>query len=199
MGFLSDVAVLLIQIIFGFVILAIMLRVLLQTVRADFHNPISQIIYRLTNPLIAPFQFMPRFRSVDLSSITLMFLLQYVMLILLNLVMGSSPLLVINLVKAPFGLVSLLLNIYLFSIIVMVIVSWIQPAGSYNPIVALINQIIRPIMEPVRRRMPPMGGLDLSPMVVILLIMIAKLAVNHLSYNILSSMGAAVPMRIGAH
>lgn len=197
MGFFSDVGALLIQIIFGFVILAIMLRYLLQAVHADFHNPIAQIIYRLTNPIIAPFQFMPRFRSVDLSSILLMFLLQYVMLILLNLVTGSSPLLVINLVKAPFDLMHLLLNIYLFSIIVMVVVSWIQP-GSYNPIVALINQIIHPIMEPVRRRIPPLGGLDLSPMVVIILIMIAKLAVSHLSYNILSSMGAAVPMRITA-
>ncbi|VAW79651.1 Integral membrane protein YggT, involved in response to extracytoplasmic stress (osmotic shock) [hydrothermal vent metagenome] len=192
MGYFSQAGSLLTSVIFGILILIVMLRLLMQAVRADFHNPLSQGIYRLTNPMIVPFRkFVPAYRSVDLPTIVLLLLLQYLMLTLLNLISGAELQLLRNFVEAPFGLFNLLLNIYLFSILIMVIVSWIQPGGGYNPVLGLINQIIHPIMLPIKKRIATAGGFDISPMVAIILITLVKMAIPFLYIAVIKTFGFA--------
>ncbi len=181
MGYFSQAGSLLINVILGILILIVMLRLLMQIVRADFHNPLSQGIYRLTNPMIDHFRkIIPTYQSIDLPTIVLLLLLQYLMLTLLNLISGADLLILRNFIETPFGLFNLLLNIYLFSILIMVIVSWIQPGGGYNPVLGLINQIIQPIMLPIKKRISPAGGFDLSPMIAIILITLVKMAIPFL-------------------
>lgn len=173
---LVQIAQLLITFASSIYITIVMVRFLLQLVRADFHNPLSQFIVTATSPILMPLRkIIPGFFGVDMSCIVLALALQILTLELLSLVLGRgfAPLLPVFLYSIQ-ELIILLLNIYLFSFIVIVIVSWIAPNG-HNPAVALLTSITEPVLRPIRNVLPPMGGLDFSIMAAILLIYILKI------------------------
>jgi len=72
------------------------------------------------------------------------------------------------------SMVIILLNFYMFCIFISVIMSWIAQ-GHYNPFADLLRQITEPVMAPARRLLPPMGGMDFSPIIVLLLISTIKI------------------------
>ncbi len=167
-GYLANPIVFLIQTLFGLYITIVMLRFLLQLVRADFYNPVSQFIVKVTTPALRPLRrFIPGLGGIDLSSLILAWILKSAELTLIIWVSGvtispaASPLWAIS------ALVSLTINIFLFAILIQVIVSWISP-GNYNPIIGLIQKLTDPIMRPAQRLLPPIAGIDLSPMLVII-------------------------------
>ncbi len=174
-GYLTNPLVFLIQILFGAYILAVMLRFLLQLVRADFYNPISQFIVKITTPVLRPIRrIVPGLGGIDFSSLLLMWLLQAfeLMLIIWITALPVSPWLAFG--WAIPQLVDLLINVFLFSILIQVILSWVNP-GGYNPAIGLLHAITDPLLRPVRRMLPPMGGLDLSPMVVMVGLVLLKM------------------------
>jgi YggT family protein len=167
-SYLANPIVFLIQTLFGLYIMVVMLRFLLQLVRADFYNPISQFIVKITTPALRPLRrFIPGLGGIDLSALVLAWILKSAELALVTVVSGmpispaASPLWAIP------GLVGMTINIFLFSILVQVIVSWVNP-GSYNPIIGLVQKLTDPIMRPAKRMLPPIAGIDLSPMLVII-------------------------------
>ena len=174
-NYLSNPAEFLIDTLFGLYILTVMLRFLLAWVHADFYNPISQFLVKVTSPLLLPLRrIFPSFGKIDTSSIVLMFALQILSLTLILLLRGS-PLNPATLLIWSFAeLLSLLLNIFLFSIFVQVIISWVNP-GSHNPITSLLYSITEPIMAPCRKLIPPVSGMDLSPLVALIGIQVAKM------------------------
>ncbi|MEJ2575907.1 MAG: YggT family protein [Gammaproteobacteria bacterium] len=173
--YLSDPLVFLIQVVFGVYTLLVVLRFLLQLVRADFYNPLSQFIVKATTPALKPLRrVIPGVGGVDLSSLLLAWLLKTVEFLLIYLVKGFGFLLLPSLVVAIPELVTLVINIFLFGILILVILSWVAPGGG-NPAVLLLYQLTGPLLEPVRRRMPEMGGLDLSPMVVMVGLVLLKM------------------------
>ena len=151
-------------------LLIIVLRFLLQLVRADFYNPVSQTIVKLTNPALIPLRrIIPGFGGLDVASLVLAFSAQYLLLILVATVgFGTTSLPWIAMFGwALVGLLKLVFGIYFWGMLIMVIASWVAP-NSYNPVLTLINQLLDPVMRPIRRMMPDLGGLDLSPLVLIL-------------------------------
>jgi YggT family protein len=184
-GYFSEAGTFLIDVIFGFFILMVMLRFLLQTVRADFYNPISQFIVKLTDPMLRPLRrVIPGLAGIDMASIVLMLALKLVSLILMSLVSGVPLHIPLLLILSITGLIKLSLYILIFSIIIIAIASWIAP-GNYNPVLILLNQITEPVMRPVRRRLPPMSGLDLSPMIALLLLYLIVMAVPYLEHSMI--------------
>lgn len=179
-GYLAAPVIFLIDTLFGLYILVIMLRFLLQTARADFYNPISQFIVKVTNPVLRPLRrIIPGWGGIDNASLVLLFSIQCIALLLLGLISGAfseglsiSGLLVATITK----LVSLLLYVYLFGIFILALLSWINP-GSYNPVAAVIASLTEPLMRPARRMIKPIGGMDLSPMAVILVIYVARMLI----------------------
>ncbi len=174
-GYFSDALVFLIQILFGAYILAVMLRFLLQLVRADFYNPISQFIVKITTPVLRPIRrIIPGLGGIDFASLLLMWLLQAIELMLIIWIKGTadSPWLAFG--WAIPQLVDLLINVFLFSILIQVVLSWVNP-GGYNPAIGLLHAITDPLLRPARRLIPPMGGLDLSPMVVMVGLVLLKM------------------------
>ncbi len=158
----------LLQTLFGLYILVVMLRFLMQMVRADFYNPLSQFIVKVTNPPLRPLRrIIPGLGGIDLASVVLMLLLQMVELYLIGMLRGAlfAPLGVF--LMAAVELLSLALNVYLFAIIIQVIISWINP-GVYNPVTAVLHALTDPLMRPARRMIPPISGLDLSPLLVLI-------------------------------
>lgn len=175
---LVQIAELLITFASSIYITIVIVRFILQLVRADFYNPLSQFIVSATNPLLMPLRkVVPGFFGIDIASIILALLLQMATMTLLMLVKsnGLPPILPL-LAYSAYELVSLVLNIYLFSLIVIVIVSWIAP-GGHNPAVALLSSITEPLLRPIRNTLPSTGGLDFSVMVALLIIYILKILI----------------------
>ncbi len=159
-------------------LLALLLRFLLQTVRADFLNPISQFLVKATAPVLNPVRrFVPGLWGIDLAAILLMFIIQVAGLYLIfYIAFGQAAPLGPLAVEAVGRLLGLLLNLYTVLIIIGVIVSWVNPMASH-PGLHLLHQLIDPIMRPIRSFMPDMGGLDLSPMVALILIHVVRMMV----------------------
>ena len=170
-GALGDALNFLIRTLFDLYIIVVALRFLLQWVRADFYNPLSQFLVRATNPLLRPLRrIIPGYGGIDFASVILMLLLKAAEISILGLVAAGR-------IPAPLGLLvlslaevlRLLIYIFMFAIIIQVVLSWVNP-GAYNPATVLIYRLTEPLLEPARRLIPPMGGLDFSPLVVLILL-----------------------------
>ncbi len=167
---MSQVGLLLLNSIGSLILLIIVLRFLLQLVRADFYNPLSQMIVKFTNPMLIPLRrVIPGFGGLDVASLVLAFAAQYLLITLVAMLAFKTANLpwLLMLGWSAVGLLKLMLNIYFWGMIIMVIASWVAP-NSYNPALILINQLLEPVTAPIRRIMPDMGGLDLSPLIVLL-------------------------------
>lgn len=173
--YLSNPLVFLIQVLFGLYILVVMLRFLLQLTRADFYNPVSQIIVKATSPLLNPLRrVVPGFAGIDLAAIVLMWLVQSLELALIVMISGMGSNLAATLAWAIPELVNLVPNVFLFAILIQVILSWVSP-GTYNPALSLIHSLTEPVLRPAQRLIPPISGLDLSPMVVMVGLTLLKM------------------------
>ncbi|MGE5153226.1 MAG: YggT family protein [Bdellovibrio bacteriovorus] len=167
-SYLTDPVVFLIRTLFGIYIAVVLIRFLLQWARADFYNPISQFIVRVTSPVLRPLrQVIPGYRGLDLASLALAWGLMAIQLGLIAGLLGYDGSLLGALAWAVPALLELVIDILLFAVLARVILSWLSP-DPYNPAVALLGRLTDPILEPARRLIPPIGGIDLSPMAVMI-------------------------------
>ncbi len=167
--------VFLIQTLFGFYILAVMLRFLLQWVRADFYNPLVQFLVRITNPPLLPLRrIVPGYRGLDLASVALAFVLQTVEMLLIILLLGQPVGVGGLLMLAVLELLKLLINIYLWGVIIQAVLSWFNP-DPYHPAARVLAQLTAPVLKPARRLLPPISGVDLSPMLVVVALIFVSL------------------------
>ncbi|HAN28446.1 MAG TPA: YggT family protein [Haliea salexigens] len=182
MNALSDIVAYLLQTVLNLALLAILLRFLLQLVRADFYNPVSQFLAKVTNPLVLPVRrVIPAYRGLDLSTLLLALLLQMAAIVALLALNGLGPPGVLTLLLwSVLGIVGLLVNIYFFALLAMIILSWIAPGGRH-PALLLLFQLTEPVMAPFRRMLPSMGGIDFSPILVFILINVIQIALGHMA------------------
>ena len=168
-------SVFLIQTLFGLYILVVMLRLILQWARADFYNPVSQFIVKITNPPLKPLRrIIPGWGGIDLASVLLLIALQMLELFLVNLAVGRGVGVSGLIVQSIAELLGLLINVFIGAILIQVILSWVAP-GSYNPIIGLVHRIAEPLLAPARRILPPMSGIDFSPLVVLIVLQLLKI------------------------
>jgi len=155
--------------LFNLYIGAVLLRLLLQYVRADYRNPISQFIVRITSPLVMPLRRrLPPLGKLDTATAVVLIALELLAAYaLVSLDCMRSPDIFQTIQIAGLRIIYLTLRVYLFAIFIYVILSWISP-GTYNPATGLLSAIVEPVMAPVRRLIPPIGGLDLTPLFVLL-------------------------------
>jgi len=161
-----------------FYALIVLLRFLLQISHADFYNPISQAVARLTQVPVAPLQkALPRIAGLDISALVLALLVKVITFGLLFVVSGRTPdPLALGLVSL-ISLLSMTLDIYFYAVIASVIISWVAP-NSYHPAPQLISQLTEPVFKLARRVVPPIGGLDLSPILIFLIIQVVQLQLS---------------------
>lgn len=169
----------LIETIFNIYIMVILLRFFLQLFRADFYNPLSQFVVRATNPVLKPLrQVIPGFGGLDISSIIFAIVVSLLKLILIyGVLSGSYPTVAQFIVISLADVVSQAFDLIFYMIFIRIIMSWINP-GLHNPIMSVIYQLTEPLMGPVRRILPPMGGLDLSPILLLLGLKFLNIAIN---------------------
>lgn len=170
MGSASQAFAFLIETVFQLYLAALMLRVLLEALRADYYNPICQALIKLTDPLVRPLsKILPRVGPVSLAGIAWLYILELLLLVILATIGGWAVDWPVLLLLAVLRLLRMLLVLYLVLIIVNVILSWVGQ-GFRHPIVPLIYQLTEPVLAPIRRVLPSLGGFDLSPLVAIIVI-----------------------------
>ncbi len=146
-------------------------RFLLQACRVDFYNPLSQGLVKATDPLLRPVRLvLPGYRNLDFAAFLAAVLAQVLLIMSLSALGGPSfGGAAVVFAVAVLRVMMLIIQIFWWSILIVIIASWIVP-GTYHPALALLAQITEPLLAPARRLLPPMGGLDFSPLVVILLL-----------------------------
>ena len=175
--------------LFDLYILLVLLRFMLQLLRADFYNPVSQFIVKLTSPPLKLLRrFIPSLAGQDTAAILLcltVIYLKFLILLLLDISavhIGNSAAILANasfislFIYSVADLVALTLSVFLIAIIIQVVISWVSP-GQYNPVIGLVNTIARPALRPVQKLIPSFGGFDLSPMFAIIMLMVAKMLI----------------------
>lgn len=166
-GYVNNAAVFLVDTIFGLYILVVLIRFLLQWLRADFYNPVSQFILTVTNPPVRLLHsFIPRFRGLDLALVVLLLVLSMLKTWLLFSMIGAPSTFQGVLVYSIGELLQLTVYVFIFAILIRVVLSWIAPQQGYNPALRLLYDITEPVMEPARRLIPPIAALDISPILV---------------------------------
>lgn len=160
----SGAFIYLIGTVFDLYIAAIMLRLLLQWVRADFYNPLCQFLVKVTNPVLVPARrLIPSIGRLDTASVVVMIVLEFIELLLISLLsqrqLGAEVIILFSFKK----LIVTLLMTYFVLIIARVIVSWIGNQ-SRHPLIPLIYQLTEPVLRPFKKILPAIGGIDLSPL-----------------------------------
>ena len=166
----------LIDFVFNIYLMVVLLRLWLQFARADFYNPFSQFVVKVTQPIVAPLRrLLPSIGRLDTATLVLALVVAGLKIVALNLVLGGTVPNIMSLVIVSFIIVlKEALTLVMYVLILRAIMSWVSQGR--NPMELVLGQLTEPMLAPIRKRMPDMGGLDLSVMVVIVfLLFIQKL------------------------
>lgn len=150
----------------------LILRVLLQQVRADFYNPVSQLVWRLTQPLVGvPGRLIPSYRQWDLAGLLVLLVGAILYIHIVCWLLGFRISLPMSLWQAVLKVISMTLLLFTFSIFVQAILSWLGP-GVNNRAGNVLWSLNEPLLRPLRRVIPSISGIDVSPLVAILLLQV---------------------------
>jgi YggT family protein len=160
-----------VETLFDLYVLCFVLRLVMQITRADFHNPLAQFIVRVTNPLLVPLRkIVPGYRGYDLAAILLILSMEVLATTaLFALKTGAIPNPGALLYFALLRTLVTIIRLYLFAILIFAVLSFVSP-GTYNPLSSMLASICEPVLRPFRRLIPPIGGIDLSPLFALLIL-----------------------------
>lgn len=164
----------LISTLFELYLMVVLLRFWLQLARADFYNPFSQFVVKATHPIVAPLRrILPSIGRIDTATLVLALVVAGLKIVALNLLVGNSNINPFGVLIGSFYLVlKEALSLVMWVLIIRAIMSWVSQ--GYNPMDMVLGQLTEPLLAPIRRRLPNLGGLDLSVMVVILVIIFVQ-------------------------
>lgn len=176
-----EAVIYLLRFVFDALLMILIMRVWLQWVKADFYNPLSQFIVKVSNPLVVPLRrIIPGLGGIDLATIVVIYIVATLKFFILAALAGES----LGLLAFYIGLLVMLkqAGFMLFVImIIMAIMSWV--VQGYNPTLMIFHQLTEPFLNPIRRIIPNMGGLDLSMIVAFLIMNVINiLLANSLPY-----------------
>jgi YggT family protein len=171
---LNDAAVFIIKTLGSLYLLIVLLRFILQLVRANFYNPLCQFIVKATQPLLKPLRrVIPSMFGLDMSSLVLALIVQILLMAVILTLKGFEVNWLLMVPWSVIALFSLFLNVLFYAMIISVILSWVAP-GSHNPGAELVAQITEPVLAPFRRLIPNLGGLDISPIFAFIVIQLLQ-------------------------
>ena len=176
----------LIDTLFSIYIAIMLLRFILQQVGADFYNPISQFVVKFTQPLVSVARrFIPSIKKIDTATLVLVLTLIIIKTVILLSIAGYPFNGVQLLVQALYDLVSLSFDIFIVALFVQAILSWVSP-DPRNPVNSLLHYLTLPVLRPIRKYIPPVGGIDLSTLVALIGLMFIKRVVLQLFLALLA-------------
>ncbi|WKJ91198.1 YggT family protein [Methylomonas montana] len=188
-NYMTDPVVFLIDTLFSLYILAVALRFLLQWTQADFYNPVSQFLVKITHPPLRIMRrFIPAIGRVDSSSLLLALLLQMIANFSILAIKGLSISFVALTLLSFTDLLKMLIDIFIYAIFAGAILSWFA-AGSYSAASSILYSLTDPLLNICRKVLPDMGGIDLSPLVALVLLQLAKMMILPPLHQLVSLLG----------
>ncbi|MHA7840310.1 MAG: YggT family protein [Gammaproteobacteria bacterium] len=180
MSALREAAIFIITALFDLYILALLLRFLLQWVQANFYHPFCQFIAKITAPALAPlYKLIPRPQRIDWIILLLALMLEILKLFLLTLFTATmQPNLGGLMIVALGEIISALLTIYFYITLTYVLLSWI-PLPQLLSLIQLLGRLVAPLLNPLRQYIPPFGGIDISPLILMLLLHIGSIIISN--------------------
>ncbi len=174
---LTQAGLFLVQTVFGLYAALVLLRLLFQAMDVDFRNPLSQFVYRATQPVLKPLRrLLPMRPRVEPAVVVLLLIVQLLEVYALSGLRGYVPDLVGALLMALAQALSLLMLTLSALLIVRALASWIVAAGGgYNPMLHLLEQLTEPLLVPLRRIIPPLGGMDFSVLLALVAVQLANI------------------------
>lgn len=161
--------VFLVKTLFEFYLLILMVRLILAYVQANYFNPITRFIVKLTQPLVAPLRRMiPNYRRIEFSTLLLIIIFEVIKIALLFTLTIGLPNLAMLIPIALIETIKLLLQTLFYAILLQALMSWFQPGET--PATQLLRQISSPILHPLQRVIPPVSGFDITPIPALLLL-----------------------------
>lgn len=188
--YLTDPLIFLIDTVFSLYILAVLLRFLLQWSGADFYNPISRLLVKVTHPPLRLMRrFVPSIGRIDTSSLILMLSLQMLADLSIRLLLNGEMINIGALALTSIAqLVSMLFNVWVFAIFARAILSWFNP-GSFYATTSILTTLSEPLLNVIRRMIPDLGGIDLSPLVALMFLQMANMLVLPPLYELAAMLG----------
>jgi len=180
---LTDIGMTIVQPLFSLAMLLIAVRFLAQLCGVSGYNPVSMTLRRVTNVIVLPLsRLLPSGNRFSPGALVALILLQVVFIALMFTLEGRLDAFNVlqALIWAAIGCASLLVNIIFYSVIAMIVVSFLAPQSS-NPAVEFIWELTEPVMAPLRRILPPMGGLDFSPIILFIALNVIRVSLGHMA------------------
>jgi YggT family protein len=175
---LAQIARYLIDAVFGFFVFMLLARFHFQWLRVSFRNQIGEFVIATTNWLVLPTRrIVPGVAGLDVPTVLLAGVLQAISLWLQTAVSGSEPSMLALATVAALDLVRYSLYILVFAVILQFLLSWINP---YAPLAPVFNSVVAPFLRPIRRFVPPIANIDLSPAILFIILQILLIPLNHL-------------------
>lgn len=152
----------------------LLLRFLLQQLGADYYNPIAQFIVKATQPIVGVARrYIPSYKSIDLATLLIVFALISLKVVIVTSLRGGSYSSASILIVTMYDFISLLFDIFIIAIFLQAILSWINP-DPYNPVSSILYSLTTPVLRPIKKLMPDMGGIDISPIFALIALMFLK-------------------------
>lgn len=185
MSSFAQASTLIIQTLGTLYLFVVVMRFLLQLSKASFYNPISQFIVKATHLPSKPIRtLLPAYRSFDMASLVLALIVQVVCIQLTALVNNVGLMNILPVIAwGALGILSVVIAIYKYGLLIVIIMSWVAPQ-SQHPGLMLLNQLMRPAMAPLQKVIPPLGGLDLSPILLFLIIQVIEIALSSVAASL---------------
>lgn len=170
----------LIDVVFDLFLIVVILRLWMQAARVDYYNPMSQFVVKVTNPLVVPLRtILPSKGKWDLACLALAFLVAIAKILLLTKgLLGLIPSVSDLLLMSVALVISQFLSVLFWLVLIMALMSWFTQ--GYHPIMAMLQQLTQPFLAPIRRIIPPIGGLDLSVLVLVIAIQFVRILLGNL-------------------
>ena len=175
---LDQIAIFLVDTVATFIVFLLLARFLFQWLRVPFHNPAGEFVLATTSWLVVPVRrFIPGLAGLDLATLILCWLLQLMGLWLQAAIAGAQPALLALAAVAVVDLVRYGVYLLVFAVIVQAVLSWVNP---YTPVGPAFDALTRPLLRPLRRVVPPIASVDLTPLVLLVILQVLLIPLAHL-------------------
>ena len=159
---LDNAGIFLVKTLFDLYLFVLVLRLILVFVRADYFNPLSQLVVKLTNRIITPLRrIIPNVATIELSTLFVIIVVEIIKFTIISFLVTNSVNILGVIILAILDTLRTILSTFFYAILIQALLSWIQPGTS--PITQVLNKITSPIIRPIQRILPPVAGFDLSP------------------------------------
>jgi YggT family protein len=174
----SQIAVFLVDTLFTFFVFLLLARFHFQWLRVPFHNPAGEFVLAATSWMVMPVRrIIPGLRGYDIPTLLLAWVLQVVSLFAQIAILGGEPRAVPVIAVAFVDLVRYSISLLVFAVIVQAVLSWVR---TYSPFSPVLEAMTRPFLRPFRRFIPPLGGFDLTPLALLIVLQVALIVLGHL-------------------